>query len=95
MALNQEKPSVAQYKAKIMNADQQIIQLIAQRNGLRAKMLKLEKKEKLPSYDPFKDQSLANTRTSFAIQYDVSPQLVDEVFGILNTKDINLVDQSF
>ncbi|ADA78416.1 chorismate mutase [Francisella tularensis] len=92
---NVAKPSVENYKTKIMNIDQQIIQLIAERRGWRDKMLKLEKKQNLPSYDPFKDQSLANTCTSFAIQYDVSPKLVAEVFDILNNKNLQPADQSF
>ncbi|MFV9972957.1 MAG: chorismate mutase [Francisella endosymbiont of Hyalomma asiaticum] len=92
---NATKPSVECYKTKIMNADQQIIQLIADRRGLRDKMLKLEKKQNLPNYDPFKDQSLANTRTSFAIQCDVSPNLVSEVFDLLNRKNLQPADQSF
>lgn len=40
---NVAKPSVENYKTKIMNIDQQIIQLIAERRGWRDKMLKLEK----------------------------------------------------
>lgn len=58
-------------------------------------MLKLEQKQNLPSYDPFKDQSLVNTRTSFALQYDVSPKLVAEIFDILNSKNLQPADQSF
>ncbi|MDE5014684.1 chorismate mutase, partial [Francisella tularensis subsp. holarctica] len=54
---NVAKHSVENYKTKIMNIDQQIIQLIAERRVWRDKMLKLEKKQNLPSYDPFKDQS--------------------------------------
>ncbi|AIT08862.1 chorismate mutase [Candidatus Francisella endociliophora] len=94
MATNSAKPSVEGYKAKIMNADQQIVQLMAERKGWRKKMLKLEKKQNLEHYDPFEDKSLANTRTSFAIQYDVSPKLVKEIFDILN-KDTQTADQSF
>ncbi|WP_442902192.1 chorismate mutase [Francisella sp. 19X1-34] len=92
---NAAKPSVESYKTKILNADQQIIELIAERKGWRKKMLKLEKKQDLPNYDPFKDKSLDKTRTSFAIQYDVSPRLVDEIFNILNTQDLKTADQSF
>ncbi|MED7819701.1 MULTISPECIES: chorismate mutase [unclassified Francisella] len=92
---NAKQPSVESYRTKIINADQQIIQLIAERKGWRKKMLKLEKKQNLPSYDPFKDSSLEKTRTSFAIQYDVSPKLVDQVFNILNTQDLQTADQSF
>ncbi|ASG67769.1 chorismate mutase [Francisella halioticida] len=92
---NVSKPSIESYKAKIINADQQIIQLIAERKGWRKKMLKLEKKQNLPNYDSFKDKSLERTRTSFAIQYDVSPRLVDEVFSMLNTQGLQTADQSF
>lgn len=94
MATNTAEPSVESYKAKIMNADQQIVQLMAERKGWRKKMLKLEQKQNLPSYDPFEDKSLANTRTSFAIQYDVSPKLVEDVFDLLN-KDTQTADQTF
>ena len=94
MATNPQKPSVENYKSKIMNADQQIVQLMAERKGWRKKMLKLEQKQNLAHYDPFADNSLANTRTSFAIQYDVSPKLVKEVFDLLN-KDTQTADQSF
>ncbi|MDE5002791.1 chorismate mutase, partial [Francisella tularensis] len=52
---NVAKPSVENYKTKIMNIDQKIIQLIAERRGWRDKMLKLEKKQNIPRYDPFKD----------------------------------------
>lgn len=91
---NVSKPSVESYKAKIMNSDQKIIQLIAERKGWRKKMLKFERKQNLKHYDPFEDKGLANTRTSFAIQYDVSPKLVTEIFDILN-KDTQTADQSF
>ncbi|GAB4223146.1 MAG: chorismate mutase [Francisella sp.] len=88
-------PTVDSYKTKIMNIDQQIIQLMAERRGWRDKMLKLEKKQNLPYYDPFYDKSLAEVRTSFALQYNISPKLVAEVFDILNSKNLQMADQSF
>lgn len=58
-------------------------------------MLKLEKNQNLPNYDLIKDQSLANPRTSFAIQYNVSLKLVAEIFDILNSKNLQPTYQSF
>lgn len=79
------KPTSGKYESEIMDADEQIIKFIAKRQELRNQMLDLQKNQKLPSNDPFEDKDLAATRTNFAIQYNVSPKLVDQVFDVLNS----------
>ncbi|QLE78434.1 chorismate mutase [Francisella sp. Scap27] len=88
-------PSIEGYKTKLMNTDQELIKMIAQRKGIRKKMLKFEKKNNLPTYDPFEDKSFEKTRLAFAVQYDVSPALVNEIFNTLNTTDLQTAEQSF
>lgn len=92
---NPAQPSIEGYKTKLMNTDQELIKMIAQRKGIRKKMLKFEKKNSLPTYDPFEDKSFEKTRLSFAVQYDVSPNLVNQIFDTLNTTDLQTAEQSF
>ncbi|MEY8703322.1 chorismate mutase [Francisella philomiragia] len=84
-----DKPTLSKYETEIMHADEQIIKHIAKRQELRNQMLDLQKKQNLPSNDPFQDKDLAATRTNFAIEYNVNPKLVDEIFSILNSQDQN------
>lgn len=79
------KPTSGKYESEIMDADEQIIKFIAKRQELRNQMLDLQKNQKLPSNDPFEDKDLAAMRTNFAIQYNVSPKLIDQVFDVLNS----------
>ena len=92
---NTGQPSMANYKAKLTNADQDLVRIIAERKAIRKQMFKFENKHKLPAYDPFEDAQLNKPHNSFAVQYDVSPQLVDKIFGILNTSDLQTAEQSF
>lgn len=92
---NPREPSMANYKTKLTNADQELVRIIAERKALRKQMFKFERKHNLPAYDPFKDAKLTKPHNSFAVQYDVSPQLVEKIFGILNTSDLKTAEQSF
>ncbi|MEY8765476.1 MULTISPECIES: chorismate mutase [Francisella] len=83
------KPTPSKYESEIMHADEQIIKSIAERQELRSKMLDLQKEQNLPDSDPFQDKDLEATRTNFAIEYNVNPKLVDEIFSILNSPDQN------
>ncbi|GMN88800.1 chorismate mutase [Francisella sciaenopsi] len=84
-----DKPTLSKYEAEIMHADEQIIKHIAKRQELRNQMLDIQKKQNLPSSDPFQDKDLAATRTNFAIEYNVNPKLVNEIFSILNSPGQN------
>ena len=92
---NTGQPSMENYKRKLTNADQELVRVIAERKAIRKQMFKFEKKHKLATYDPFNDEKLKKPYGSFAVQYDVSPQLVDKIFGILNTSDLQTAEQSF
>ncbi len=89
------QPSMENYKRKLTNADQELVRVIAERKAIRKQMFKFERKHKLPAYDPFKDEKLEKSYSSFAVQYDVSPQLVYKIFGILNTSDLVTAEQTF
>ena len=92
---NTGMPSMENYKMKLTNADQELVKVIAERKAIRSQMFEFERKNKLPTYDPFNDQKLKKPYNSFAVQYDVSPQLVNQIFGILNTSDLKTAEQSF
>ena len=92
---NTGQKSMENYKIKLTNADQELVRVIAERKAIRKQMFKFERKNKLPAYDPFNDEKLKKPYNSFAVQYDVSPQLVNQIFGILNTSDLVTAEQSF
>ncbi|KEI35930.1 chorismate mutase [Allofrancisella frigidaquae] len=83
-------PSLDQYRTKITNIDQEIIRLIAQREQIVKQVGKYKKKHNLAVYDPDREAKLKKTHEAIAMQYDVSPELVNNVFDVIisNSRDL-------
>ncbi|AJC49115.1 chorismate mutase [Allofrancisella guangzhouensis] len=83
-------PSLDQYRTKITNIDQEIIRLIAQREQIVKQVGKYKKKHNLAVYDPDREAKLKKIHEAIAVQYDVSPELVNNVFDVIISNSRNL-----
>jgi len=78
-ALKQAKADFAQVRNEIDSVDQQLVDLIAQRQQLTAKVGVLKATLDLPLYVPEREQALIAKNRELARQSDISPDLVEDV----------------
>ena len=83
-------PTLEDYRTKITNTDQEIIRLMAVRDGVVKKVGKYKKANKLDVYDPNREEELKKAHIAIAIQYDVSPKVVVDVFDAIITNSKNI-----
>ena len=90
MSKNPTAPTLNDYRAKITNIDQEIIDLIAKRDNIVKEVGKYKKVHKLNVYDPEREAKLKKVHTAMAIKSGVSLEVVDNVFDAIFTNSKNL-----
>jgi len=88
------EPTLEAYRSKITNTDQEIIRLIAVRDGIVKKIGKYKKAHGLDIYETSRMVNLKKEHTAMAIQYDVSPEVVDNVFDVIVASAVKIASKA-